>query len=116
MSQFLLQASYTNDSWATQVHARGNVLERIQPLMDAFGGSVNGCFYAFGDYDLVLLADFPGQEEAFAFMLAVKAGGSLQSTSVTPLISVEQGIAAMTRASEAARDYRPAVSSPAPLS
>ena len=66
MAQFLFQVAYTSDSWATQVREHGNVLERIQPLIDGCRGSVSGCFYAFGDYDLVLLADFPGDEEAAA--------------------------------------------------
>ena len=34
MAQFLFQVAYTSDSWATQVHQHGNVLERIQPLLD----------------------------------------------------------------------------------
>jgi uncharacterized protein with GYD domain len=107
MAQFLFQVAYTSESWATQVREHGNVLERIQPLLDGCGGSVTGCFYAFGDYDLVLLADFPGDEEAAAFSLAATAGGALKSIKTTPLLSVEQGIKAMTRAQEVGRNYRP---------
>jgi hypothetical protein len=50
MAQFLFQVAYTGDSGATQVPEHGNVLERIQPLLDACRGSVTGCSYAFGDY------------------------------------------------------------------
>jgi len=109
MAQFLFQVAYTSDSWAIQVREHGNVLERIQPLLDACSGSLTGCFYAFGDYDLVLLADFPSDEEAAAFSLAATAGGSLRSVRTTPLLSVDQGITAMKRADEAGRNYRPPV-------
>jgi uncharacterized protein with GYD domain len=109
MAQFLFQVAYTSESWATQVRERGNVLERIQPLLDGCGGSVTGCFYAFGDYDLVLLADFPGDEEAAAFSLAATAGGSTKSIKTTPLLSIEQGIKAMTLAEEVGRNYHPPV-------
>jgi len=109
MAQFLFQVAYTSDSWATQVREHGNVLERIQPLLDGCQGSVTGCFYAFGDYDLVLLADFPGDEEAAAFSLAATAGGSVKSIKTTPLLTVEQGITAMKRAEEAGRSYHPPV-------
>jgi hypothetical protein len=34
MAQFRFQVAYTSDSWATQVREQGNVLERIQPLLD----------------------------------------------------------------------------------
>jgi len=109
MAQFLFQVAYTSESWATQVRQHGNVLERIQPLLVGCGGSVTGCFYAFGDYDLVLLADFPGDEEAAAFSLAATAGGSLKSIKTTPLLSVEQGIKAMRRAEEVGRNYHPPI-------
>jgi uncharacterized protein with GYD domain len=113
MAQFLFQVAYTSESWATQVRQHGNVLERIQPLLDACRGSVTGCFYAFGDYDLVLLADFPSDEEAAAFSLAATAGGSVKSIKTTPLLSVDQGITAMKRAEEVGRNYHPAVPSSA---
>src|SRR6476620_6619973 len=98
MSQFLFQVSYTSDSWAKQVRDQGNVLERIQPLLDGCKGRVDSCFYAFGDYDLVLIADFPGPEEAASFSLAAIAGGSVKTIKTTPLLTVDQGLAAMARA------------------
>lgn len=109
MAQFLFQVAYTSASWATQVREHGNVLERIQPLLDGCRGSVTGCFYAFGEYDLILLADFPSAEEAAAFSLAATAGGSLKSIKTTPLLSVDQGITAMKRAEEVGRSYHPPV-------
>ena len=112
MAQFLFQVGYTSDSWATQVRDRGNVLERIQPLLDGCGGTVTSCFYAFGDYDLVLLADFPNSEQAAAFSLAATAGGSVKSIKTTPLLTVDQGIQAMQRADEAGRAYQPPVDRP----
>lgn len=112
MAQFLFQVAYTSDSWATQVREHGNVLERIQPLIDGCRGSVTGCFYAFGDYDLVLIADFPNAEEAASFSLAATAGGSLKAIKTTPLLTVDQGISAMHRAAEAGKSYVPPVDAP----
>lgn len=109
MSQFLFQVAYTSESWATQVRERANVLERIQPLIDGCRGTVTCCFYAFGDDDLVLLADFPTDEEAAAFSLAATAGGSVKKIKTTALLSVEQGINAMKRADEVGRNYHPPI-------
>ena len=106
MSQFLFEVAYTSTSWATQVRKQGNVLERIEPLLEGFGGSVTACYYAFGDYDLVLIADFPTNEDAAAFSLAVTAGGSLKSIRSTALLTVDQGITAMKRAAELAQLYQ----------
>src|SRR4051794_3890524 len=105
MAQFLFQVGYTSESWATQVRAQGNVLERIQPLIDGCSGTVTSCFYALGEDDLVLLADFPSAVEAAAFSLAATAGGSLRSIKTTALMSVEQGITAMRLAQEAGLAY-----------
>ena len=113
MPQFLFQVAYTSGSWAKQVRDQGNVLERIQPLLKACSGSVDSCFYAFGDYDLVLIADFPSAEEAASFSLAATAGGSLKAIKTTPLLTVDQGISAMHRAAEAGKNYVPPVDTPA---
>ncbi len=113
MAQYLLEVAYTPESWAKQVRDQGNVLDRIQPLLDGCGGRVDSLFYAFGDYDLVAIADFPSPEEAAAFSLAATAGGAIKSFKTTPLLTVEQGLAAMTRADEAGKAYRPPVDTPA---
>lgn len=113
MPQFLFQVAYTRDSWATQVRDQGNVLDRIQPLMKSLKGRVDSCFYAFGDYDLVLIADFPSPEEAASFSLAATAGGSVKTIKTTPLLTVDQGISAMRRAEEAGKQYVPPVDTPA---
>lgn len=112
MPQFLFEVAYTSDSWAKQVRDQGNVLDRIQPLLNACSGRADSCFYAFGDYDLVLIADFPGPEEAASFSLAATAGGAVKSLKTTPLLTVDQGIAAMRRAAEAGKNYVPPVDVP----
>ena len=107
MPQFLFQVAYTSGSWAKQVRDQGNVLERISPLLKACNGSVDSCFYAFGDYDLVLIADFPNAEEAASFSLAATAGGATKTIKTTPLLTIDQGISAMRRAAEAGKSYVP---------
>jgi uncharacterized protein with GYD domain len=113
MAQYLIQLAYTSDSWATQVRKQGNILERIQPLLEGCHATLNGVFYAFGEYDLVGLIEFPGEEEAAAFSLAVSAGGSVKSMKTTPLLTIEQGLSAMHMAQEAGRNYQPALDTPA---
>ena len=51
----------------------------------------DSCFYAFGDYDLVLIADFSSPEGAAAFSLAATAGGAVKTLKTTPLLTIEQG-------------------------
>jgi len=113
MAQYLMEVAYTLESWAKQVRDQANVLERIQPMLDHCGGRADSCFYAFGDYDLVLIADFSSPEGAAAFSLAATAGGAVKTLKTTPLLTVEQGITAMARADEAGKRYTPPVDAPA---
>ncbi|GAA2149768.1 GYD domain-containing protein [Nocardioides koreensis] len=113
MAQYLLEVAYTPESWAKQIRDQGNVLDRIQPLLEASGGRIESMFYAFGDYDLVGIADFASPEGAAAFSLAATAGGAVKTFKTTPLLTIEQGLDAMARASEAAKGYRPPVDTPA---
>jgi uncharacterized protein with GYD domain len=108
VARYLFQGSYTSESWAAQVATQQNVVERIQPLLTGCNASLDSMYYAFGDSDIVALIDFPTAEDAAAFSLAATAGGSLKSAKTTPLLSIEQGRAAMKKAAEAGKHYSPA--------
>lgn len=109
MPRYLFQAAYTTDSWATQVKNQPDPLARIRPLVEACGGKLESLFYAFGDYDLVLITDMPDDESAAAISLAAAAGGSLRSAQTTKLLTVEEGLNAMRKAEEAGKVYAPPV-------
>src|SRR3954454_2794203 len=107
MASYLFQVAYTSDSWAMQVTSQPNVVERITPLVEKCGGTIRDCFYAFGDYDVVLLADFATPEGAAAFSLGATAGGATKTIKTTELLTVDQGRAAMRTAAEARSLYTP---------
>jgi uncharacterized protein with GYD domain len=109
MGSYLFQVAYTSESWAVQVAQQANVVDRISPLVEKCGGSIRSAFYAFGDYDLIVIADFATPEGAAAFSLAATAGGSTKTLKTTELLSVDQGIDAMRTAAEARAVYTPPV-------
>jgi uncharacterized protein with GYD domain len=59
---------------------------------------MNNFWMAFGDYDVVGIIDMPDNVSAAAFALAISGGGSCKSVKTTPLLSIEEGIAAMKKA------------------
>jgi hypothetical protein len=67
------------------------------------------------EYDIVLILDMPDDESAAALSLAGSAGGSLRAGQTTKLLTVEQGLAAMRKASQASAVYTPPVSTTLPL-
>src|SRR5947208_15089656 len=110
MARYLFQVAYTSESWATQVRVQGDVIARVEPLVTTCKGTLHGLYYSFGDADVVALVDFDKPEDAAAFSIAVSAGGAVKSIKTIPLLSVEQGIAALKRAAEASTAYHPPTS------
>ena len=109
MSRYLFQASYTSESWKAQLVDQPDVLARITPVVEACNGMLESLYYSFGDSDVMLIVEFPTHEDAASFSLAVAAGGAVSAVRTTPLLTVEEGRTAMSRASRAGGIYRPPI-------
>jgi uncharacterized protein with GYD domain len=109
MGHYMIELSYTAESWKTQVATQADVIDRITPLVAQCKGTIECIYYAFGDRDLVGVLTFPTPEDAASFGLAATAGGSMTSYRTTPLLTVAQGKASMKKAASAAKAYQPPV-------
>jgi uncharacterized protein with GYD domain len=107
MPHYLIEVGYTPQAWSSQIDSQANVIDRITPAVTAAGGSVQSLYYAFGDADLVGIIEFPTDEDAAGFALAVTGSGALRSFKTTPLLTVEQGMASMKRAAAIREKYAP---------
>ena len=108
MPQYLYQLSYTADSLAAQIQNPQDRLETAaRPVLDAIGGKLLGGGFSFGKYDVTILIEAPDDESAAAVALAVVAGGAVKSSKTTKLLSGEQWVAALGKASDVARSYEP---------
>ena len=105
MAKYLFQASYTSDAWAAQVHNPQNRVEILRPMIERLGGRIEGAYFAFGEYDAVVIFEMPDNVSMAAFALAAAAGGAMKAVKTTPLMSIEEGIEAMRKAS--GTGYRP---------
>ena len=105
MARYLFQASFTSEAWAAQVKNPQNRIEALRPVIEGLGGSLESFYYAFGEYDVVAIAEMPDNVSAAAFSLAASAGGALKAVKTTPLMTIEEGIEAMRKAAGAG--YRP---------
>ena len=109
MALYMYQASYTSESWATQLKNPQNRVEAVgRAACEAVGGKLIGGWYCFGEYDLVIIADVPNNEAMSAIALAIAAGGALKSGKTTVLMSGAEGVAALKKAEAVAKVYRPA--------
>ncbi len=105
MPVYMFQESYTNEAWAVQIKNPQNRMEVARQIIEAQGGKLLGAYYAFGEYDVVLIAEFPDNVSAATIALMVSAGGAPKVFKTTVLLSVDEVLEAMRRAGRAT--YRP---------
>jgi len=105
MAPYLFQVTYTSDAWAAQVRNPQNRVEAIRPIIDRLGGRIVCVYYAFGEYDVVAIAEMPDNVSTAALALAFAAGGAAKAVKTTPLMTIEEGLEALRKASSTG--YRP---------
>ena len=101
MAHYLLQVGYTAEAWAAIIATPQNRLDAVRPVIEKLGGKIESSWLAFGDYDLITIVQMPSNVEAAAFSLAASAGGAVRAIKTTPLLSPEEGQAAMKKAGTA---------------
>ena len=103
MPKFLIEASYTLDGVKGLRNAGGTSRrDAIAHALESVGGTLEHFSFAFGDKDVVLIADLPDNTAAAAVALTVNSAGGA-STKMTPLISAEE----VDEAAKRSVDYRP---------
>jgi uncharacterized protein with GYD domain len=105
MPSYLVQASYTSEAIAALVKNPQNRTEIVRKAVETLGGKLVGSWLSFGDYDVVFIAEIPDLVSAAGLALAATAGGSLKTIKTTPLLTAEEGLAALKKA--AASGYTP---------
>jgi uncharacterized protein with GYD domain len=106
MAQYLLQIGYEPHAWEALLKQPQNRAEAVRPAIEALGGRMNQFWMSFGDYDIIGVVDMPDTVSAAAFLMAIHAGGACKTVKTTPLMSMEEGVAAMRKAGTCG--YKPA--------
>ena len=102
MPYYLFQASYNSDSWKAQVKNPQDRSKVIGALLEAAGGRLISFFYAFGEYDIVLIMETPDNATIASVVIAAAAGGAVSDIKTTVLMSAEEGLDAITKAGDIA--------------
>lgn len=105
MPQFLSQVSYTDQAWKSLVEHPQNRMEALRPVIEKLGGRIVNAWFAFGDYDFVLITELPNNVSAAALSMAASAGGACKSIKTTPLMETAEGLEALKKA--ATSGYQP---------
>jgi uncharacterized protein with GYD domain len=107
VAHYLVQLAYTPESWAAQLKNPQNRVDVVRPLLEKLGARFEVAYLSFGKYDIVFIMEAPDNVSAAAISLAITAAGAVRAYETTPLMTTEEGIAAMRKAAEGAPVYRP---------
>ncbi len=102
MPHYMLQASYTAESWKAQMDNPQDRSVHLRGLMEAAGGRLLSFYYAFGEYDSVLIVEAPDNVSVASLAITAAGGGALSKLTTTVLVSSEDGLEAIRRAKDVA--------------
>ena len=95
MPYYMTQVSYNADAWRAQVQNPQNRSEQIGNLLEAAGARMLSFYYAFGEYDVVIISEAPDNTTVASVVIAAAAGGALSGIKTTPLMTSEEGMDAI---------------------
>ncbi len=103
MPKFMVQASYVGEGINGLLKEGGTQRkEVIVKAIESLGGKLEAFYYAYGDYDVVGIADMPDKESSIAFSLMINASGAVNAKT-TVLLTPED----IDGATDKLVEYRP---------
>ncbi len=102
---YLTRFSYTPETWARLAKNPEDRREAARSYIESVGGSVQGFWYAFGEYDGYIVWEAPDNVSMAAVALAIGGGGALSKWETVVLLTVEETLDALRRTGNVS--YRP---------
>ena len=103
MPKYMFTAKYTVEGMKGVMKEGGSKRrEAADQAIRSVGGRLESLYYAFGEHDVVGIAEFPDQLSAVALSTAINSSGTT-TIKLTPLVTVEE----VDQASKKVAQYRP---------
>ena len=110
MALYMFKASYTSQAIKTMVENPQDRSGMISKACEAFGGNMIGMYMAFGDDDVIVIAEVPNDVSAAAISAQVASGGACSSVTTTQLLSMSDWVSACEKAKSVSSGYTAPVS------
>lgn len=105
MPFYLTRFRYEPATWAKLIKNPEDRRIAAKQYIEAVGGKLHGFWYAMGEHDGYNLWEAPDNVSMAATAIALSAGGALASVETTALLTVEETLTALQKASSI--KYRP---------
>lgn len=103
MPKYLVQGSYVGEGLTGLLKEGGSSRRAaVEGVIKGMGGTLESFYYAFGDDDVLGIAEFPDNAAAAAFSLAVNVSGAVK-VKTTVLMTPEE----VDEATKRTVDFRP---------
>ena len=106
MPCYMYQASYKAEQYKAMIEKPQDRAVQASKAIEAHGGKLREFFFAFGEFDVVAISEFPDNESATAAALAVASTGAFSNFTTTVLISSEEAQGAMKKAGSVQSGYQ----------
>jgi uncharacterized protein with GYD domain len=107
MPHYLARAKISKDMINALVSRPEDRLVATTRFLQQIGGRLHSYFFSFGEYDIVLLFELPDNVSAASLAMTLSAAGSVTEIETTPLLTMEEAVAAMKAAGKATGIYVP---------
>ena len=107
MSLYMYQASYSGDAIKALVNNPQDRSKAARGVIEVNGGTMVSAWMAFGEDDIVVIADMPDDESMAGVALAVSSTGSIVSGKTTKLLMMDQAVESMKKAKAVLTTYKP---------
>jgi len=103
MPKYLFQATYIGEGLKGLLKEGGSKRrETVEQMIKGMGGTLEGYYFAFGEYDSFVIVDLPDNVSTTALALIVNASGAVK-VKTTVLLTPEE----VDKATKKSVDYRP---------
>lgn len=108
MPFFMFRGRYTTDALKALVASPQDREADAKKLIEGMGGTLHHMFFAFGEDDVVAIAEMPDDESMAAAALVIGASGAMAGGATTRLMTSAEAMAAMKKAGATSTGYRAA--------
>ena len=107
MPHCLYRLRFSKDAIKALVKNPQDRTEAARAIIESTGGKLHHYFFAFGDFDVVVLAEYPDGTSMAAASMVVGSAGVADGMETTVLLTMDEAVAAMQKAKDAASSYVP---------
>lgn len=100
MSLYLTRFSYTPETWNAMIERPEDRRDMAREIIESVGGTLQGFWYAFGQYDGYTLWEAPDNVKMASVAVALSSRGAIKSQETIVLLTVEETLEALRGAAQ----------------